>query len=878
MPNLRRRRRAAADAVAASAVILRADNSDNGNDSSGNRRSPAAAASASISSHITRTGAAVAATAATTTAAASTASTGRRAEEDGSKSKKRCSSSPRKRAATATATTTSAVSSCCTRTGALKQPPQQPNINNKTSVTASATTTITTTNNTNNNNNNSSSIISSTIDYFPDTIDPTILPTTNNKLGAKKTNKNKNHVAVTVPVPCVKDLFPQQEDATLQQHGNVSAAIAVAMPLSRHQGTLWMSTLGAHAAARHCLPELRKLGVVKRKLLLLGSAAAPGRSSPCGRSCRASTTKNKSNDCNNNNNNNTVPPGAVVSLVQLFQQEHERQEQEQQQQQQRKEKTTKYNTPTLKMSKTMAQSMPKAKGDQLALESYLRHGEAVPSASSASSAASSSASSASAAPVALLEEQLMREVYTWHGGALTKGHPGFTTKRAWFDRHGQLLRLGCNHLVSISPSGSSDNTTTKRTKTTAKNRAQQQIHDETVAITTTVTQLLDFMQRGILHDDVGYNKTVRVLQRQIPVDTLTVLQSLQELASPEGGLYNVPLIVSIPILKQQQASKSNSSNSVVVELEIAIYCHRLLFECDYANDLLVVMSALDRDSCRVLEPLLPPPAKPDKPVFESDASRTVVVDGSKKKTSKEKNDGKDDDDDDDDDDLSCCTRDENELSPFSKQGLLKLMESKGNDISEWPAIQSKLAPYFQIQLMLHQVHGICWMMQMEETIRKASPRHGLNSLLWEVRQFSDGHGIYYYSPVLGQIRLHLEKSPFHEPRPISGGLLCDMVGLGKTVQVLALVCATTTTVAARDNGDAGDNDQDYGLVDASGTSCDDDCDMTSSNDGSNKGRQKGDDDNEEEDSDDDFSQYSRHATLVVVTPALVTQVRLAICS
>jgi len=219
-------------------------------------------------------------------------------------------------------------------------------------------------------------------------------------------------------------------------------------------------------------------------------------------------------------------------------------------------------------------------------------------------------------------------------------------------------------------------------------------------------------------------------------------------------------VVSVPLLRPIEDGKS-------CELQIGVYCHRLLFECDYANDLLVVMSALDRDSYHVSEPLLPPPAQPPEPVFESDPSHTVVFE------SEEKEQGENNDDnvvvihdtDSEDDELSCCTRDENEVSAFSRQGLLKLMESKGNDISEWPVIQQKLSTCLKVDLMLHQVHGLCWMLQME-SIKEKSPKYGLNALLWEVRQFSDGNGIYFYSPVLGQARVFLEKNPYVSPASV----------------------------------------------------------------------------------------------------------------
>lgn len=62
----------------------------------------------------------------------------------------------------------------------------------------------------------------------------------------------------------------------------------------------------------------------------------------------------------------------------------------------------------------------------------------------------------------------------------------------------------------------------------------------------------------------------------------------------------------------------------------------------------------------------------------------------------------------------------------------------------------------------------CWMYALEHLPSKL----GLNSLLWEEREFNDCGNKYYYSPCLGQLRLD-------PPHSVLGGLLCDEQGLGK---------------------------------------------------------------------------------------------------
>jgi len=137
--------------------------------------------------------------------------------------------------------------------------------------------------------------------------------------------------------------------------------------------------------------------------------------------------------------------------------------------------------------------------------------------------------------------------------------------------------------------------------------------------------------------------------------------------------------------------------------------------------------------------------------------------------------------------------------------------------------------HLQVSLLPHQIHGVCWMYQMENldnhddvgdnnnhnnnrsNINPNSNNNnaslGLNGLLWERRQFREGD-VYYYSPALGQARLHLtigntttdrvgrggggrrRKQQQRRRRINRGGILADEMGLGKTVQAVALIVAT----------------------------------------------------------------------------------------
>lgn len=292
------------------------------------------------------------------------------------------------------------------------------------------------------------------------------------------------------------------------------------------------------------------------------------------------------------------------------------------------------------------------------------------------------------------------------------------------------------------------------------------------------SRLLELLKCNRLTDDhAGQHKRLYNGLRSIPTDTDTVLTSLLQLCSPEG-LYEMPLIVPYPVLKVVSTVPNNDDDKAstgqvtrTYKLEIGVYCNRLLFEVMTQNDLHIVMSALDEGSYCITQPIhLPPMAK--EPAFRSCPYPTVVFDEDEPDDEDtNNNNGNNDATDKDDVHMMQSTRDDSTISAFTPRGLLKLLESEGNDISNWPDIARIIEPSLQVSLMLHQIHGVCWMVQMEHL-----EGFGINSLIWEEREFADG-GKFYYSPAVGQARLSLGGKQGKLP-VTKGGILSDEMGLG----------------------------------------------------------------------------------------------------
>jgi len=128
---------------------------------------------------------------------------------------------------------------------------------------------------------------------------------------------------------------------------------------------------------------------------------------------------------------------------------------------------------------------------------------------------------------------------------------------------------------------------------------------------------------------------------------------------------------------------------------------------------------------------------------------------------------------------------------FTLAGLMRALESAGYPEMEQP-------DGLKLTLFQFQRQSLQWMYDRETDVG------GLNALFWEERP-SDAGGVdrsgapadhrFYYNPMAGELR--------SEPLPVvSGGFLCEEMGLGKTVEMCARVLANKDSRAAADAGRA----------------------------------------------------------------------------
>mmetsp|Transcript_10697 Transcript_10697/g.19310 ORF Transcript_10697/g.19310 Transcript_10697/m.19310 type:complete len:1185 (-) Transcript_10697:1237-4791(-) len=115
-------------------------------------------------------------------------------------------------------------------------------------------------------------------------------------------------------------------------------------------------------------------------------------------------------------------------------------------------------------------------------------------------------------------------------------------------------------------------------------------------------------------------------------------------------------------------------------------------------------------------------------------------------------------------------------SPFSIHSIIQNAESTGyqSELSNDLLLDGFNPEY---KLFDYQIQSINWMRDQEH-MRHSLPC-GLNSYLWRSYRWMDS-GAYFVSPFLGELRLE-------SPPCITGGILSEEMGCGKTIEVIALI-------------------------------------------------------------------------------------------
>ncbi|GBF65306.1 DNA repair protein [Trichophyton mentagrophytes] len=93
----------------------------------------------------------------------------------------------------------------------------------------------------------------------------------------------------------------------------------------------------------------------------------------------------------------------------------------------------------------------------------------------------------------------------------------------------------------------------------------------------------------------------------------------------------------------------------------------------------------------------------------------------------------------------------------------------------------------ETQLLPHQKQALGFMMEKEKP-RKISTNEAENNSLWRVEQKGNGQRV--YREIISGVTLAAE------PPQVLGGLLADMMGLGKTLSILSLICSSLSDAMA----------------------------------------------------------------------------------
>ena len=211
-----------------------------------------------------------------------------------------------------------------------------------------------------------------------------------------------------------------------------------------------------------------------------------------------------------------------------------------------------------------------------------------------------------------------------------------------------------------------------------------------------------------------------------PLDGDERLSAIWALQSPTSSPWKLPFIRCVSNHQYKKASKGNGK----LEIKIYVYLTRSLFELIADPAIKTVMDHIEGFPVE----RIPVTKSPKQPIMFTKSPL-------------------------------------NEEYSFTLPGLLKHAESTGyQSVGVFPRQPEALA----VDLFDFQRSTYEWMQDRE------AEQTGINARFWEELIYRDGGGSMYYFPLAGEFRLM-------KPPITTGGLLCEEMGLGKTVICIALV-------------------------------------------------------------------------------------------
>ena len=204
-----------------------------------------------------------------------------------------------------------------------------------------------------------------------------------------------------------------------------------------------------------------------------------------------------------------------------------------------------------------------------------------------------------------------------------------------------------------------------------------------------------------------------------------------------------PLIASRALL--DKTSVSVDSSKIVFSVDFSIYFGRLLFYLIASEKIAAILDPLERNW------------EKDIPLKKKNLTTDKGTEAEVEKQEKEQKPVF----------LRSMSLSDDE---FSVTSIMQRIESTGYAQASQPAgLKMKMKDY--------QLQTLQWMLDQE------SKPEGINGYFWKELQWDNCSQPFYYSKVLGELRI--EKPPL-----VRGGLLCEEMGLGKTLECIALVLAS----------------------------------------------------------------------------------------